>query len=294
MFGTTERGLSRLPDGRLLRDAMAEEPERFLGPTHASAFGGNPGVLVKLLDAGERLPVHWHPSRAFAREHLGLPNGKTEAWVVLEARPDSEVFLGWRRVDRAEIQTWLAEQDGAAVLSEMHRIEVASGDALLVPASTLHAIGEGILLVELQGRPIFPSCSSGRGTTSTAKRRAISGSGSTSRSGPFARMRCRTESSRSWRPVRATGAGPVRRLFPAAADEFFRADRVTGGAELDAGFSILVVTRGSGALESEAGRLEIGRGRTVLVPDEAGPSRLDGDVEGIRCRPPRQPPEAAS
>ncbi len=92
----------------------------------------------------------------------------------------------------------------------------------------------------------------------------------------------------------ATGAGPVRRLFPAAADEFFRADRVTGGAELDAGFSILVVTRGSGALESEAGRLEIGRGRTVLVPDEAGPSRIDGDVEGIRCRPPRQPPEAAS
>jgi mannose-6-phosphate isomerase len=214
MFGTTERGLSRLPDGRLLRDAMAEEPERFLGPTHASAFGGNPGVLVKLLDAGERLPVHWHPSRAFAREHLGLPNGKTEAWVVLEARPDSEVFLGWRRVDRAEIQTWLAEQDGAAVLSEMHRIEVASGDALLVPASTLHAIGEGILLVELQGRPIFPSCSSGRGTRSTAKRRAISGWGSTSRSGPFARMRCRTESSRSWRPVRRPAPDPFVGCFP--------------------------------------------------------------------------------
>jgi mannose-6-phosphate isomerase len=60
-FGHEERGLSRLEDGTLLRDAIAADPETFLGPGRTE-----PGLLVKLLDAGQRLPVHFHPDRAFA------------------------------------------------------------------------------------------------------------------------------------------------------------------------------------------------------------------------------------
>src|SRR4051794_40911476 len=56
-----DAGLARLEDGRLLRDAVAEDP----------AYWGTPSVLVKLLDPANRLPVHAHPNRAFAREHLG-------------------------------------------------------------------------------------------------------------------------------------------------------------------------------------------------------------------------------
>src|SRR3954469_10367468 len=71
-----EAGLSRLDDGRLLRDAVAEDP----------AYWGEPTVLVKLLDPAGRLPVHAHPDRAFAREHLGSAYGKTEAWIVVATR----------------------------------------------------------------------------------------------------------------------------------------------------------------------------------------------------------------
>src|SRR5205085_12305535 len=66
------RGLARLGDGTLVRDAVAADPEGWLGAEHTARFGADAGLLTKLLDAGQRLPVHFHPGRAFAREHLGL------------------------------------------------------------------------------------------------------------------------------------------------------------------------------------------------------------------------------
>ena len=77
-FGHAERGLSRLEDGTLVRDAIAADPEAYLGAEHVGRYGADPALLVKLLDAGQRLPVHVHPDRAFAREavsytHLTLP-----------------------------------------------------------------------------------------------------------------------------------------------------------------------------------------------------------------------------
>ena len=92
-FGSSEQGLSRLEDGRILAAAVAEDPESFLGPGR----GADPALLVKLLDAGERLPVHFHPDRGFARERLGSPYGKSEAWIVVEADGDDPaVHLGLR------------------------------------------------------------------------------------------------------------------------------------------------------------------------------------------------------
>ena len=86
-FGHEQRGLSRLEDGTLVRDAIAADPEGYLGAEHVSRYGADPGLLVKLLDAGQRLPVHFHPDRAFAREALGSTYGKTEAWLVVGAEP---------------------------------------------------------------------------------------------------------------------------------------------------------------------------------------------------------------
>ena len=67
----SSEGLSRVADGRLVRDLVRADPEALLGPEHVARFGADPGLLVKLLDAGERLPVHLHPGRAFARARLG-------------------------------------------------------------------------------------------------------------------------------------------------------------------------------------------------------------------------------
>src|SRR3954469_21674986 len=84
MSGEAERGLSRLADGTLLRDAVEADPMAWLGEAHVEHFGPSTERLVKLLDAGQRLPVHLHPDRAFARKHLGLYHGKTEAWIILD------------------------------------------------------------------------------------------------------------------------------------------------------------------------------------------------------------------
>ena len=60
---TTPRALRRSPDGRILRDVIAADPVAYLGAEHVAGLGVNPGLLVKLLDAGERLAVHFHPER---------------------------------------------------------------------------------------------------------------------------------------------------------------------------------------------------------------------------------------
>ncbi len=79
VFGSGGAGLSRLPDGTVLRDAVLADPLGYLGPDHVARFGADPALLVKLLDTGERLLVHFHPSDRFALRHLDCKHSKTEA-----------------------------------------------------------------------------------------------------------------------------------------------------------------------------------------------------------------------
>jgi mannose-6-phosphate isomerase len=107
---------------------------------------------VKLLDPAERLPVHAHPDRAFARGHLGSDYGKTEAWIVIATRnAQAEVWLGLREaVERERYREWIERQDVDALLGSLHRVALGVGDVLFVPAGVPHAIGAGALIVELQ------------------------------------------------------------------------------------------------------------------------------------------------
>ena len=145
-------GLSRVADGPLLRDLIDEEPEAWLGREHLERFGTSTGLLVKILDAGVRLPVHAHPGRAFAREHLGSQFGKTEAWIVLDTRErSSEVWIGLREpVEPALYREWIERQDSAALLGSLNHVPVRAGDIVYVPAGAPHAIGAGALIAELQ------------------------------------------------------------------------------------------------------------------------------------------------
>ena len=147
-----EEGMSRLVEGRLLRDAIDEEPVGWLGAAHIERFGRSTGLLVKLLDSAERLPVHFHPDRAFAREAFGSPFGKTEAWLVLDTRrDDAEVWVGLReQVAEEAYLTWIAEQDTERLLDSLNRVSVSAGDVVYVPAGVPHAIGPGMLIAELQ------------------------------------------------------------------------------------------------------------------------------------------------
>src|SRR4051794_21118393 len=96
-FGHAGAGLALTQDGTPLRDLVAGDPEGWLGAWPAASprvSASDTGLLLKLLDAGQRLPVHVHPDRDFAVRHLDCPYGKTEAWFVLEADPGATVHLG--------------------------------------------------------------------------------------------------------------------------------------------------------------------------------------------------------
>ena len=294
-FGSAGDGLTRLEDGRTLRAAIGEDPEGFLGRRHADAYGADPALLVKLLHAGERLPVHLHPDRDFARRHLDCPWGKTEAWVVIGADgPEPVVHLGFREpMDPGRLAELVSGQRVDALLASLNAVPVASGDTVLVPAGTPHAIGQGVLLVELQEPTDFSVLLEWDGFAIDGPGQGHLGLGfdlalrAVDRSG-----RAPAELDR----LRA-GRGPVRpgveRLFPEEADPFFRAERLRPdpSSPLEAAFSILVVIGGSGRLETRGGSLELVRGDTVLVPFAAGPGEVRGRLEAVRALPPG--PEAA-
>ncbi|HKG66265.1 MAG TPA: hypothetical protein VKB28_19510 [Solirubrobacteraceae bacterium] len=271
------RGLSRLPDGRLVRDALDADPEGFLGPSHVARYGSDPALLVKLLDAGQRLPVHFHPDREFAARTLGLGHGKTEAWLIVEASAGASVWVGFSRsVALEEVRGWMAAQDSAAMLAAMRELPVRAGDAIFVPAGTPHAIGEGILMVEVQEPTDLSVLLEWEGFELTEDEGHL---------GLGWDVALEALDRSGWSPEQVAalrGPGAGRSLLPAAADPFFRAEPVRGGDSLDAGYSIVVGLEGAG----ELGDVELARGTALLVPHAAGPLTVSGDVSGIRCRPP--------
>lgn len=108
-----------------------------------------PALLLKLLFTSEPLSIQVHPDDAFARS-IGLPNGKTEAWYILSATPDAKVAVGLKR-NLAPQELRASIRDGSiAGLADWR--SVTKGDIIVVPAGTIHAIGAGIVLAEVQQR----------------------------------------------------------------------------------------------------------------------------------------------
>jgi mannose-6-phosphate isomerase len=288
-FGSAVVGLSRLEDGRTLLEAIASDTEAFLGPDHIA--GREPALLVKLLDANERLPVHFHPDRGFARRHLDTPFGKSEGWVVAAAEgADAVVFLGLREaVELETLADWVERQDTAALLAALNRIPTEPGDTFFVPAGTLHAIGEGLLIVELQEPSDLSVLLEWDGFDIDGRADGHLGLGFGTALRAADRERLGPDRLGGLRTSRADDGRPgVERLFPAEADAFFRAERIrpAPSSPLPREFSILVVLEGAGRLETEAGELSLGRGATVLVPWAAGDGALEGELQVLRCLPP--------
>jgi mannose-6-phosphate isomerase len=140
-------GMSLVEDGPLagspLRDLVARFGEALVG---RGFRGGSFPLMVKLIDARERLSVQVHPDDALARS-LGVgKNGKTECWLVLE--DGGEIFLGTRPgVDRATFERALAAGELQATLEPF---DPRAGDCFFLPARTVHALGAGCLVYELQ------------------------------------------------------------------------------------------------------------------------------------------------
>ncbi|WP_205856573.1 class I mannose-6-phosphate isomerase [Phytoactinopolyspora endophytica] len=290
-FGDPGSGLTVLPDGRLMRDAVDAAPGDWLGP--GSKAAGVPASLtiplVKYLDAGQRLPVHVHPDDAFARSRLGAPQGKTEAWLILQAPAGSRVHLGWRD----EMPVWrladlVRRQDVPAMLEAMNPVPVATGDVVLVPAGTAHAVGEGVFLVEVQQAADLSILLEWQAFL-TDSGQAFGGADLDVALGcvDVAPLTSEVFDELVVRGALDRSAGQaVARLLPDAADGYFGAWLVRDGATLPAGYSTAVVIEGSGTLSGDGWATDVERGMSLAVPYAAGGVHVAGPVTLAAFTPP--------
>jgi mannose-6-phosphate isomerase len=106
-------------------------------------------LLLKLLFTSQPLSIQVHPDDAYARS-IGLANGKTEAWYILSATPEAKVALGLKSRVTAQQLRQASEDGSIADLVVWHA--VSQGDSIFVPAGTIHAIGAGLIIAEIQQR----------------------------------------------------------------------------------------------------------------------------------------------
>ena len=286
-------GISPLPDGSLLSEAVATDPSGWLGDELAARFGTEPGLLVKLLDAGERLPVHAHPDRATAAARLGSRFGKTEGWIIMASAPGAEIWLGFARpVDPDELRRWVAAGDVEAMLAAMNRLPVTEGDVFFLPAGLPHSIGPGVLLTELQ-EPTSFSLLAEYEPFGLTEEQATLGLGWDDALACFDLAGYDPSAPGDLRPgavpVSESSGGRVLRLFPAAAEPFFQAYRAVAHGALalgEPGFRVVVVLVGRVMLGWRDGEAEVRSGETWVVPHGAGPLTLRGEADAILCAPP--------
>ena len=245
-----EAGLTRLDDGPLLRDAIRQR----------AAYWGTPDLLVKLLDPVERLPVHAHPDREFARLHLGSDYGKTEAWIVVATREaDVDVWLGLTEdVEPERYRGWIERQDTERLLGSLHHLVVHPGDVVFVPAGVPHSIGGGALIVELQEPTDFSIVSEWKGFPIEPENAHL-GLG-----WDLALEALRLE---AYEP--ALG-------LPEAARSFFQVD---DRAEPAGRFAVLLVLEGEGELDGQPARA----GDAFVIPAAAEAFDVRGDLRILRC-----------
>ena len=273
-----------------LRDLIAVDPDGWLGLDHLDRYGVDTGVLVKLLDPGQRIPVHLHPTRRFARRHLDCPHGKTEAWVVLEGeRGGGTVYLGTTRpVHRDEWAEMVEAQATDEMLALLHPVDVSPGDSVLVPSGTPHSIDAGTFVLEVQEPTDWSILLEWDGFDVDGRGEGHLGLGfdlamRAIRPGALDGVQLGALIRRASAPDAGVPAG----VLPTGSEPYFRVWRLVsaGSCPVPGGFGILLVTEGAGNLRASGITLDIERGVAVVIPDAAR-CWLDGEVGAYFAQPP--------
>ena len=138
-----------------LTELVKENAEAILGAHHVAKYGDSLGLLVKLLDAAERLTLQVHPTRDAAKCLFGSAFGKTECWHIIGEREIGGekpcIYIGFKEgVTRERWKCCFDTQDVPAMLDCLHRVEVKKGDTFIIRGGVPHGIGAGCFLVEIQ------------------------------------------------------------------------------------------------------------------------------------------------
>jgi mannose-6-phosphate isomerase len=283
-----------------IADLLRDRPEEVAGQGIVERYGPTTALLVKLLDAGSRLPVHVHPTRDLARQIFDSRFGKAEAWAVLATRqmpgePSPRVWLGFKEdIGREQLMAWIEQQDTMALRSAMNEIEVQPGDAVFVRPGLLHATGAGIFLVEAQEPTDFSIVAEYQGFPIAADE-AHMFKGWDRMLDIIDRGKVDAEELASLCPTPSRVAGSASEGWHEAdvwgpqSEPYFKAFRLVVDGSVQwrhAGvYSVSIVTRGSGIAETAHGQLELQAGDTFAMLAATAPATLSGDLEMLVTTP---------
>ena len=236
-------------------------------------------LLIKFIDARQDLSVQVHPDDALGRI-LVDDNGKTETWVILQADPGSRIYAGLRAgVTKADM---IRALDEGKIETLLHSFPACPGDCILIPAGTVHAIGAGVVLAEVQqmSDATFRLHDWGRvGTDGQPRQLHLDESlqAIDFASGPVAPMLTQPEAI----------AGGTREALARSA--YFALERLTLTGPSTVGdparFTIVIGLEGAAEVRSGASVVSIGLGQTLLLPAAVGVCEIHpvGPVTLLTC-----------
>ncbi len=234
-------------------------------------------VLVKLIDARNDLSVQVHPDDSYARTHEN-DNGKTEMWYVIDADPGAELVYGFREsMTKEEFRS--AVEDGT-LMEHVNRVPVKSGDVFFITPGTLHAIGKGILIAEIQqsSNVTYRVYDYGR-TGADGKPRELHVEKALEVTDTGTRALYVPD------PPESSGGVTVQRL---ASCSYFTVTKYDSESEMtiidesaEESFSHILVLEGEGSLSCGGTVIPLEKGSSVFVPAGTGPLDITGRVSLI-------------
>ena len=259
--------------GRTLGELGTTYGTRLYGERAVEVLGERFPLLAKFIDARQQLSVQVHPDDVYAAVHEDGKLGKTEVWYIRHAEPGGSIVYGVREpTSAADVRAAIA----ANRLEELLRVEeVRAGDVIFVPAGTVHAIGAGVVLYELQEYSdiTYRLYDYGR-LQDDGRPRALH------LESALAVMRFTPNTSPRVRPVmRPPSDGRTRRVLAACRyfvlEEILLDGAVTGSTDA-ASCEIVTMLGGGLTLSSAAGACDLRRGETAVLPAVLGAYRIVG------------------
>lgn len=254
--------------GKSLQEFIDSEGFEVLG-THCRRFRQFP-ILTKFIDAKDNLSIQVHPSNSFALQNEGQ-YGKTEMWYVLDAEPRAFLYYGFKReISRDEFAERIKSN---TLLEVLNAVPVQKGDALFIESGTLHAIGKGILIAEIQqnSNVTYRIYDYGR-VGADGKKRDL----------------------HIEKALAVTNRVPIVKHgtnYPHIADcDYFTVDKLNldgvltyrmQGTVTDSSFLSILILDGEGTISNQGERLNYKKGDSIFLPANSGDWQIEGSCDAL-------------